>query len=552
MGKWNVRGLRGNIREACSTVAQGRLRLVTALGGVRIQFSFDRAGNRTREQGQVHQLHTDGSTTEESYDHWNRFDAMNRQTVVDGLDAQGDIGYVLDSQGNQVAQGHAVAYDLNGRRTSDTHWGTRVNTSQVFTGLDEAGEPVYATVYAGLVTESYGYDALDRLSSVTRDDLAAKALDRRAYDGAGRVLHTGTDAGIANQWFDAAGPSVASQSRTNRYDAAGNLREYRLASYQDDGFSNRYSYTLARFEGYKEGSVAGTSNTFDPGTTTDRYDANGFLIGINDSTKGENNRSPVNDQGGLVLQTTQQGQVERELIANGQLLGRYGVGVDETTPRDDDGNPRYASVAQFDPTFRPIDGNYPSAAAGSYTVQSGDTLQAIAQAAYGDSRLWWKIAQANGLAGNSDLKVGQTLILPSTVAGSHNADGDYRPYDPTKVVGDTTPNLPAPDGDSCGGLRRQHGTTIVYDSELAQRYGNHFDPTTNQIHLQGGASKHRRGLFYEEVQHAFDHHAGAYDASLTNKQLHAITARNLVENPLLPTTAEQNAALLELADEWGP
>jgi hypothetical protein len=99
-------------------------------------------------------------------------------------------------------------------------------------------------------------------------------------------------------------------------------------------------------------------------------------------------------------------------------------------------------------------------------------------------------------------------------------------------------------------LRRQTGTTIHYDSALARQFGNHFDTQLNQIHLVGGAAKQRRGLFYEEVQHAFDHHAGAYLPSMTNKQLHSVTARNLVDNPLLPTTPEHNAALLKLAEDW--
>ena len=60
-------------------------------------------------------------------------------------------------------------------------------------------------------------------------------------------------------------------------------------------------------------------------------------------------------------------------------------------------------------------------------------------------------------------------------------------------------------------LRKQTGTAIHFDSPLAKGgLGNHFNPLTNEIHLFGGASMQRRGLFYEEVQRALDHHAGAY------------------------------------------
>jgi hypothetical protein len=87
-------------------------------------------------------------------------------------------------------------------------------------------------------------------------------------------------------------------------------------------------------------------------------------------------------------------------------------------------------------------------------VRSGDTLQAIAQAAYGDSSLWYLIAEANGLRGNQDLRVGQALNVPTRVSGAQNSASTFKPYDPSKLVGGTTPNLPAPqaEGGGCGTL----------------------------------------------------------------------------------------------------
>jgi LysM domain len=118
--------------------------------------------------------------------------------------------------------------------------------------------------------------------------------------------------------------------------------------------------------------------------------------------------------------------------------------------------------ADFNFGYQPINGNYPTASPGSYQVANGDTLQSIAQGAYGDSALWYRIADANGLAGNSDLRTGQTLSIPNRVGTVHNsgvnsavgAAGTFKPYDPSKVQGDTTPNLPAPQAeeDDCGGF----------------------------------------------------------------------------------------------------
>lgn len=522
--------------------AQGRLRLVTGLDGARMQFTFDKVGNRTRQQGSLSQTHADGTVTQESYDHWYLYDAMNRQWVVDGVNAQGEIS---------VSQGHKLSYDKNGNRKTDTHGGKSVLATpgsteligytlyqrdsetgalaylsndggpivysadqirqdsfghyyvagfgsvqdrQVFDGIT----PQYNTVPAGyqtvdgLVTEGYDYDAMDRLTNVRRSD-APVSIDRRYYDASGRVVQSGVGGAIGSDvmeqaWFDATDGTVDDKTRINRYDAqgrlahqrvakangqpdsdisydsydgAGNVRQYRVAVHGDDGYTNTYRIDQVRFEGYKEAAVRATSTKLEPGTTTDRYDVNGNLIALTDSSKSENNRSFVNDLAGRVLQSSQNGKVQRELLVNGQVMGRYGVAVDPLKPRNDDGNPNFTSVADFSTGFRGIDANYPAAAVGSYTVAAGDTLQTIAQSAYGDSRLWWKIAQANGLSGSNAVRVGQTLTIPTAVAGSSNANGDFRAYDPSKVVGDTTPNMAAPAGDGGCGVLGQIITVVV-------------------------------------------------------------------------------------------
>ena len=38
--------------------------------------------------------------------------------------------------------------------------------------------------------------------------------------------------------------------------------------------------------------------------------------------------------------------------------------------------------------------------------------------------------------------MGQTITIPNIVSGSSNAASSFQPYDPSKVVGDTSPNLP--------------------------------------------------------------------------------------------------------------
>jgi hypothetical protein len=98
-----------------------------------------------------------------------------------------------------------------------------------------------------------------------------------------------------------------------------------------------------------------------------------------------------------VLLRDQAGNVQRQLIANGQLLGQYGRGLDEHKPATDRGDPNFTPVSRFNPSAA----GRPEKAGGSmsYVVRAGDSLQAIAQAVYGDGRLWYRIAQATGGCG---------------------------------------------------------------------------------------------------------------------------------------------------------
>jgi hypothetical protein len=422
---------------------------------------------------------------------------MNRQTLVDGIDDEQQTGAATDHIGHiadpsdatrQIAVGHVLSYDLNGNRATDTHWGNHVQTTDGYDvpyDIADNGRINYYHVDAtynaqpGQVTDNYSYDGLNRLASTLRDGVV---IDTRLYDAAGRTVNEGPTS-LPNGYYAALNTGVAQdeligmqntinrfdaeghvlQQRvlnpdgslkvnvTNTYDAAGNLSHY-VAGNPDT--SSDYTYTTARYEGYKEFKVTGAVSGGPTGSTTDHYDLNGNLIGLTDSTMGTNDRTLVNDISGQVLMVNQAGHLQRQVVVNGEVLGRYGVGIDTLKARNDDGSPRFAPVdrtgAEFGFGYAPISSSQPAAGVGAYTVQSGDTLQSIAAGAYGDSALWFRIAQANGLSGNGDLKVGQTLAIPSGVQGTHNNAGTFKPYDPSKVVGDTSPNLPAPPAKDSG------------------------------------------------------------------------------------------------------
>ena len=197
-------------------------------------------------------------------------------------------------------------------------------------------------------------------------------------------------------------------------------------------------YGLLKRDAYKEGTVSGTSSYFTPATTTNSYDANNNLYAVSDSGNAANNRSFVTDDAGRVLYKAQNGAVERQLIANGEVLGRFG-----------------GALADFNFGYTPISASFPKANPGTFAVGASDSLRSIAKAVYGDSSLWYLIAEANGLQSDKELRVGQTLNVPNRVTSAANNAGTFKPYDPS-VVGDTAPTLPnpppPPGKKGCGGL----------------------------------------------------------------------------------------------------
>ncbi len=116
--------------------------------------------------------------------------------------------------------------------------------------------------------------------------------------------------------------------------------------------------------------------------------------------------------------------------------------------------PAAASINDTDQGYDPIN-SFDSGSLASidgYTVQSGDTLAGIAAQLWGDSSLWYKLAEANGLVGDETLVDGLPLIIPAGVTRNTNSAATFKPYDPNDVTGSTMPTAIKPKikGDNCG------------------------------------------------------------------------------------------------------
>ncbi|WP_426303944.1 LysM peptidoglycan-binding domain-containing protein [Acidovorax facilis] len=327
---------------------------------------------------------------------------------------------------------------------------------------------------------------------------SAYLLDTRQYDGAGRLVQSGPagglDAGFVTaltgeelnasglvtkkSFYDDNGRLVqqkvlkADGSRSydvyyDSLDAEGNALQYRVVDENDT--TQTYTKTYEKRESYLETSIHGvrSDNEGRPSDSTSSYDVNGHLTKVSETDWPEDDAEAQNpgpnlerqfetDANGIVLRKTQEGNILKQLIVSGQVMTAYGKGTDPAKQLNDEGKPNYIAQGEFGATYEGIDNRYNSGAS-SYTVQSGDTLAGIARSVWGDASLWWKLADVNGLSGqaaqgpDSRLTEGQSLSIPGQVSGQHNTAQTHKPYDPTEVVGDTTPNMPAPPADEGGG-----------------------------------------------------------------------------------------------------
>ena len=474
----------------------GRLRAVFD-GRTDVRITYDMAGNRTQVKTHVinsiydaatnsYKDKTNTSTTQYSYD------AMNRQNksweaFTDGI--------------TTTTTTHVYEYDLAGNRWHD-------ETYNGGTSLDALG--TRKTNYR------YLYDDLHRIESYTGE--GANDRMEIKYDGAGRQVYSRSQVSqiptTRNEYrynqYDATGKlqdtrvvlrvADSGNQRTQRtdvayhdsngvtglgYDAAGNLKGYRQVTDGNQGQAATTRYGYQFIAGSYQQASATTQQGNTQATTNTWRDANGYISNITqDGAEGRFNRAFVNDAqgnavylnqgagsgqgmgriqnvpmgylGGYIGNAANPGHIQRQLVVNGEVMARYGESADKEKPAGVPSDiPTYGNTAEFKLGATPIRPKGTSLDAISYTVAGGETLKQIARNLLGDAGLWWRIAEANGLAvsGDGQLTPGQTLSVPKLALNANNVD-TFQPYDPSQITGSTDPVLPVPQGNGggCGGL----------------------------------------------------------------------------------------------------
>ncbi|MBY0563048.1 MAG: LysM peptidoglycan-binding domain-containing protein [Hyphomonadaceae bacterium] len=132
--------------------------------------------------------------------------------------------------------------------------------------------------------------------------------------------------------------------------------------------------------------------------------------------------------------------------------GNYDVTYERTRHLRQTPGGSTGSFADYDLAYDQITSYEQGSRGGMYTVRAGDTLPGIAAALWGDASLWYKLAEVNGLTGESALIEGQPLIVPVGVVRSENNATTFKPYDPLEVLGNTSPTAPKPHKQQCGGM----------------------------------------------------------------------------------------------------
>ena len=382
--------------------------------------------------------------------YWYSYDGENRVNVVHGKLDNGQI-VVAD---NSVS--HALAYDAAGNAVTRTFYqGHALNYERTL--HDERGQRI--AVYdvpadgADVATagswqsEGFAYDDVGRLlKHRSFDAQGLKHIDAYAYDADGRQLSQSSHGRTVNNaglpMLEGEGLRQISNVRFHGYDAAGRSLGYTYSVQANEigvgdanspvNFSQTFTTAYEARDSYLEKQVLGTStNTnFKASQSTSAYDAWGRRIGVTETTPGQSgvaarSRYFAYDMEGNILQRLEDGKTQTYAYAAGQ-----NVASGKNTATGD------LDVLNQLTAYQSSD-----LGDGRVQVQAGDTLRGIAQRVYGNSNLWYVLAEANAIASDVELVAGTTLKVPDVKVTANDAT-TFKPFNPNEAVGNTAPSLP--------------------------------------------------------------------------------------------------------------
>lgn len=468
--------------------ALGRLASFTSLdsnGAVTVTVNqyYDASGN-IRHTATTYPNLVGGGTT--SSDKWFAYDSLNRMVIADGALVDGAI------ETTDIAGAVTLSYDAAGNRK------TAATKHSEYVTLDDGLTWRWITQTD---TQTYNYDGDNQVTTVLQNGSTIASTNR---DLLGRVTQyieyaAGAPGGIASerynilynargqvtsensfQWINGATDMIT--STTNQYDAYGNIS--RTDSINSGAKDTWQSWAYA----WRDGAVV-SSSQFDKearDSTNRLYNSWQYYDGLGRLQRAviaDGKPRAVNfalDADGHVLSSVQNDgtandpreihlfasgvQVADDTNNNGAEVQNYdyqALITDKTVPGES-GSGRFwhgssygsaggeFGTSGYDPVNQ-ITAGVAQNSRSSYTVQAGDTFQSIARDLWGDSSLWYKIADANGLGADSQLVAGRSLAIPLKGPSNSNNASMYRPYDAASAVGDLSPtSVKPPKSGKCG------------------------------------------------------------------------------------------------------
>ncbi|UZW62168.1 hypothetical protein [Lysobacter enzymogenes] len=430
-----------------------------------ITYEFDAQGNRIR----MHSLYRDGlngATREQEY--WYRYDNMNRFVVT-----MGQLGADNKTRGSSAADTGVSVWQGSGG-------------DGVTIAYDAANQRRSAQYARDGHLERYDYDARGYLTDTTIDGVLRA---RRVNDQAGRVGDyyeydaNGALKSSTTRYWD--NDSLLMQEHDNQANTG--TITYRLNDGTVD-FTETYgeattiktSYDYVWFDGAKQTQIMVQASNqsvknWAPGFSRYVYDEQGRIKLAYDQAGNRGFAYQVDGEGRILqrdeliggqvdangnVSNAQQNRHHSYYFFDDKQIGNVGNdGIDRIDyakelaqnearvgAKNDDRHKRFTPVAgaDFDENYQPINSLYPTAAPGSYLVKAGDTLQGIAAALWGDSAMWYLLADANGLAPNQPLIANTVLTVPNKVTNIHNNASTFKPYDAGSAMGNTSPTVPEP------------------------------------------------------------------------------------------------------------
>ncbi|WP_443751354.1 hypothetical protein [Asticcacaulis solisilvae] len=437
-----------------------------------IVYTYDANGNRRS----VKSSYTIRGGTTSSTD-WYKYDSMNRFVLTGGSLSAGVI-----------SGGVAITYDVDGQRHSATYASDGHQEVYQYSADGYVTGVTIATVSNGSLGAAVQRvtrtnDLLGRNTDYVENNADGSTLETRhmSYDGDGRVTDEtdytyGTENGTAvtyksvihNDYKLLNGSTYTGQD-------IGVITHSKSDQYKNGTSqpSTETTYSYAWWTSAKTATVTATGQT--TGNSVYSYDGDGFLYELQDT--GVNRK--------IFYQTDMAGQVvsRREWYVSAQTGNYTGgagrdffyldehaigdVGTDSLSDRIDyaqqlaNDKASSTTVTQAWTTFDyttpagnlagNIDINYEAYNAAtldqstsSFTALGGESLQDVAQNLWGDSSLWYILADANGLYADTTLSAGQTLRIPAKPANIHNNASTFKVYDPADTMGNTKPTQPQP------------------------------------------------------------------------------------------------------------